>query len=452
MKRYEKYKPSGVEWLGEVPEHWEVKPLKFLTTKIVDGSHFTPTYIDTGVPFLRVTDIQNNDINMENIKYIPQEEHLELVKRCNPEKGDLLLSKNGTIGVTKVIDWNWEFSIFVSLCLIKFNTKINSTFAHYVFESHSLQEQIFGLTKKNTVTNLHLDKIREFWFIVPTLNEQLGIINFLDKKTEKIDRLISRQQALLEKLSEKRTALITETVCGRVRLPTALNDNETLSSNVPLRNSGIEWLGEVPKEWDIERTKFNFEFSKGLTITKENLIDEGIPCVNYGEIHSKFGFEVNPEIHDLKYVSEDYLKYPSALLKKGDFIFADTSEDVKGSGNFTYLNSNIPTFAGYHTIIARLRKNHNPRFLAYVFASDAFRNQIRTQIKGVKVFSITQAILKNTFIWLPKIDEQTAIVNYLDTETAKIDHLQNKIERVIERLKEYRSALITQVVTGKVKV
>lgn len=216
--------------------------------------------------------------------------------------------------------------------------------------------------------------------------------------------------------------------------------------------SGVEWLGEVPEEWDIERTKFNFEFSKGLTITKENLIDEGIPCVNYGEIHSKFGFEVNPEIHDLKFVSDDYLKYPATLLKKGDFIFADTSEDVKGSGNFTYLNSDIPTFAGYHTIIARLRKNHNPRFLAYVFDSDAFRNQIRTQIKGVKVFSITQAILKNTFIWLPQIEEQIAIVNYLDKKTEKIDRLISRQQALLEKLSEKRTALITETVCGRVRL
>ena len=116
MNRYERYKDSGIPWLGEVPEHWEVKRLKFLTNKIVDGAHFTPTYVNEGVPFLRVTDIQEKNIDMEKIKYIPLEEHQELIKRCNPQKGDLLLSKNGTIGISKKIDWNWEFSIFVSLC------------------------------------------------------------------------------------------------------------------------------------------------------------------------------------------------------------------------------------------------------------------------------------------------------------------------------------------------
>lgn len=113
-------KDSGVEWLGEVPEHWVPSRLKYHTRQIVDGAHFTPTYTEIGIPFLRVTDIQDESINFDNIKFIPEHEHKELIKRCKPESGDLLLSKNGTIGVPKLITWNWEFSIFVSLCLIKF--------------------------------------------------------------------------------------------------------------------------------------------------------------------------------------------------------------------------------------------------------------------------------------------------------------------------------------------
>ena len=215
--------------------------------------------------------------------------------------------------------------------------------------------------------------------------------------------------------------------------------------------SGVEWLGEIPEHWDVEKLKFHFDFSRGLTITKENLLDEGIPCVNYGEIHSKFGFEVNPEIHELKNVSPDYLESSQyALLNKGDFIFADTSEDIKGSGNFTHLTNDIPTFAGYHTITARLTSNNHIRFLAYAFESDAFRNQIRTQVKGVKVFSITQQILKNAYLWLPSLEEQTAIADYLDHKTAYIDRLINKQQTLLNKLAEERSALITALVTGKI--
>ncbi|MBE2893918.1 restriction endonuclease subunit S [Spirabiliibacterium falconis] len=215
------------------------------------------------------------------------------------------------------------------------------------------------------------------------------------------------------------------------------------------KDSGIPWLGEVPSHWNMIKNKYILEFSKGLTITREHLTENGIPCVNYGEIHSKYGFEVNPAKHLLKCVPEEYLiNHQNALLKNGDFIFADTSEDIKGSGNFTHLNSELPVFAGYHTIIARPNsKVVFPKFLAYVFDSNNYRNQIRARVKGVKVFSITQAFLKNTFVWLPPLTEQTAIADYLDTKLDEIDTLIDKQQILLEKLAEQRSAIITQAVT-----
>ena len=117
--RYESYKDSGVEWLGKIPSHWKVKKVKYVTKEIIDGAHHTPNYIDKGIPFLRVTDIsQTKKINFGQTKQISLKEHLSLCKRAKASKGDILLSKNGTIGITKVIDWDFEFSFFVSLCLI----------------------------------------------------------------------------------------------------------------------------------------------------------------------------------------------------------------------------------------------------------------------------------------------------------------------------------------------
>src|SRR5690554_431126 len=130
------------------------------------------------------------------------------------------------------------------------------------------------------------------------------------------------------------------------------------------KDSGIEWLEALPNHWELKRLKNIFSFGTGLSITKKNLLDAGVPCVNYGEIHSKYGFEVNPQVHILKCVEEEYLNTSKrSLLKKGDFIFADTSEDIEGSGNFTYLNSDIKVFAGYHTIAAKPKCKINPRFI-----------------------------------------------------------------------------------------
>ncbi|WP_215902090.1 restriction endonuclease subunit S [Acinetobacter baumannii] len=209
-------KDSGVEWLGEVPEHWVTSKLKYYTNQIVDGAHFTPTYVESGVPFLRVTDIHNDEIDMGNIKYIPESEHQELIKRCKPEIGDLLLSKNGTIGVAKLVNWDWQFSIFVSLCLIKFKKRLMAEFAEYFFKSYEIQEQIFGLIKKSTVINLHLDKIQNFWFSIPPIDEQKEIVRTLDEKTKELNTLILKAESAIQLMQERRTALISAAVTGKI--------------------------------------------------------------------------------------------------------------------------------------------------------------------------------------------------------------------------------------------
>lgn len=212
--------------------------------------------------------------------------------------------------------------------------------------------------------------------------------------------------------------------------------------------SGVEWLGDVPEGWEVKPLRSVFKFSKGLTITKEDLRDEGVYCVNYGEIHSKYGFRLDPDIHPLRCVEPEYLSSnPDALIRDGDFVFADTSEDSEGSGNFTHLRFDNPIFAGYHTIIARPRKGIFSLFLAYLCHSTVFRSQIRRQVKGVKVFSISQGILKGVKCWLPPLAEQTAIAEFLDRETGKIDELVAEQRRLIELLKEKRQAAISHAVT-----
>ncbi|CAH1192313.1 Type I restriction-modification system, specificity subunit S [Candidatus Nitrotoga sp. BS] len=214
------------------------------------------------------------------------------------------------------------------------------------------------------------------------------------------------------------------------------------------RKTGVKWLAEIPANWDSSKLRYMFSFSKGLTITKEDLLDEGVPCVNYGEVHSKYGFEVDPDKHLLKCVSGEYLKSAkNSILFQGDLVFADTSEDIEGSGNFTQLTSDQVVFAGYHTIIARPMDRQSCRFYAYLLDSQEVRTQIRHAVKGVKVFSITQSILRGVEIWIPTLEERKKIANFLDHETAKIDTLIEKQQQLIKLLIEKRQAVISHAVT-----
>jgi len=214
------------------------------------------------------------------------------------------------------------------------------------------------------------------------------------------------------------------------------------------KDSGVGFLNKLPFSWGIKKVNYLFSFGRGLNITKANLEDSGVPVVNYGDVHSKFGFEINPDIHNLKRVSEDYLKItPAALLQNGDFVFADTSEDLDGAGNFTQFVGNGLLFAGYHTVVLRPNDGNVSRYLAYAFESTECRNQIRLAVKGVKVFSITQSILKDVMLPMPPPEEQIIIAAFLDYETARIDQLIAKQQRLIELLKEKRQAVISHAVT-----
>ena len=215
-----KMKDSGVEWIGGIPEHWNIKKLKKLTSKIIDGTHSTPNYISSGIPFLRVTDITvsdgtKQDIDWERTAYISIEEHEELIKRCFPEKGDLLVSKNGTIGVPRIVDWETPFSIFVSLCLIKPIESVEVMYLYYYFKSSLIWTEVAIGGKTGTITNLHLDKIKEFKIPISSIDEQQEIADFLDKKCKAIDDSITKKQELIEKLEIYKKSLIYEYVTGK---------------------------------------------------------------------------------------------------------------------------------------------------------------------------------------------------------------------------------------------
>lgn len=161
---------------------FEVLKLEEVTTKITDGAHFTPTYVDSGVPFLRVTDINKGELDWGKTKFIPESEHHTLIKRCNPEKGDVLYSKNGTIGVPKLIDWDSEFSIFVSLCLIKPDKKyLRGKYLESFLKTPFALKQANSKSKSATVTNLHLIEIKQIKLPVPPLSIQDEWCDFLEK-------------------------------------------------------------------------------------------------------------------------------------------------------------------------------------------------------------------------------------------------------------------------------
>jgi type I restriction enzyme S subunit len=220
IKANSKLIDTGIEWLSQVPEHWDVKKLKYITTLIADGTHQTPVYTENGYPFLRITDIDGNRINWNEIRYISEAEHKTLTKTRKGKKGDILLSKNGTIGKVIEVTWDEEFSFFVSLCLIRFKKSVLPKYFSYFFKSDIVFDQLNEGSKTTSVTNLHLEKIKELRIAYPEFSEQENICNYLDIECGKIDQAISKAKLEIEKAKEFEESLITQVVTGQLKVPT----------------------------------------------------------------------------------------------------------------------------------------------------------------------------------------------------------------------------------------
>ena len=397
-KPYPKYKASGIEWIGEIPEGWEERRFCFLFSFTKGLSITKEDMMDEGIPCVNYGEIHSK----YGFEVDPKKHDLKCVKtdylKSNPNSilkhGDFVFADTsedieGSGNFTYLNSKEITFAGYHTI-ITKPKNDFDFRYTAFLFDSVPFRTQIRSEVSGIKVYSITKTILKDTIVLLPPIPEQRIIADFLDHETAKIDGVVAKQTQMIKLLKEKRVALITQAV------------TKGLNPKAKMKLSGIEWIGEIPEGWEERRFCFLFSFTKGLSITKEDLMDEGIPCVNYGEIHSKYGFEVDPKKHDLKCVKTDYLKSnPNSILKHGDFVFADTSEDIEGSGNFTYLNSKEITFAGYHTIITKPKNDFDFRYTAFLFDSVPFRTQIRSEVSGIKVYSITKTILKDTIVLLP---------------------------------------------------
>lgn len=210
----------------------------------------------------------------------------------------------------------------------------------------------------------------------------------------------------------------------------------------------MQWLKEIPSHWEVEPFARHFSYGKGLPITKADLMQEGIAVISYGQVHSKLnkGTTISEEL--VRFVSPNYIEsHPQCLLNNGDFAFADTSEDIEGSGNFAFNDYTDKIFAGYHTVVARPIDLPYPQYYAYLFQSLNWKGQIQSLVNGVKVYSIGKGHLKKSYLLIPPLAEQEKIVSYLEDKTSKIDAYVADMEKEIELLQELKQKTIADAVT-----
>lgn len=435
MVEYENYKRCTQIFGESFPSHWEIKPIYGIAheKKISDCTDLKllSVYLDLGViPFSQKVEKRTNVTSLDLSKY----------QRVDP--GDFVLNNQqawrGSVGVSR-----YTGIVSPAYIVLELDGSNNSDFMNYMLRSHTMVDQYVINSKSvgSIQRNIHWISIKRTYVPIPPRAEQDQIVRFLDWKVSKINKLIGIRKKEIQELEELKAHAIDKTVI------------HGLHGSAETHNNDIRWDIDYPSTWKLERLRNLFTFRKGLSITKANLEPTGIPVISYGQVHSKKNSMVGLNDELFKYVNPSYLKTdPSSLVGKGDFIFADTSEDLDGSGNCAYIDRDWKIFAGYHSVIAHPKGSTNNKYFAYLFKSPTWRYQIRKKVNAVKVYSITQQILKDVFLLVPSQDEQQKIVQYLDSTCSKIDSLIESTHKKIAELTEMKSVIISDVVTGKIDV
>ena len=417
MNRYERYKDSGIPWLGEVPAHWDTMSLKYICD-VRDGTHDTPKYVyesDNSYPLVTSKDISNGNINFESAKFISEEDYLDISKRSNVNFGDLLMPMIGTVGGSVLVETYRKFTI-KNVALFKAG-QFCAKWLKYFLDSELSKIQ-FELEKNGGVQDfVGLTTLRNLIILKLPLKEQTAIALYLDTKLSEIDALIDKQQTLLEKLAEQRTAVITQAV------------TKGLNPAAPMKNSGVEWLGDVPAHWDIVGISKLFMLKAGGDLqpdffSREKDNEHCYPIyTNANDEHAVYG-----------YTSKKRFNADSITVSgRGDIGFAVYRDhDFDAIIRLLVLSPLKKLDCKYYTYSINA-------LLDFKFESSAVAQLSTVQLAQYKLL-------------LPSYEEQAAIADYLDQETTKIDRLCETVNQTIGCLKEYRTALITQAVTGKIKV
>ncbi len=425
-----KMKDSGIPWIGMIPSDWSSDMIGNLYTLRNE----------------KVSDKDYPPLSVGKMGVVPQLETAAKTDDGDNRKlvrvGDFAINsrsdRRGSCGIS-----NYDGSVSLINTILTPRGEMNPKYFNWFFHTEQFADEFYkwGHGIVDDLWTTRWQEMKRITISVPPLPTQQRIADFLDRKCAEIDELAALQETMIAELKRYKQSVITEAV------------TKGLDPNVPMKDSGVEWIGEIPEGWEVLPFKQMYQLGKGLSITKADLVEQGVPVISYGQIHSKSNTGTTIKDELIRYVPPSFLENSKdALVKIGDVIFADTSEDLEGCGNCVYVDKDMTLFAGYHTIIASNRNSSSTRYLPYLFKTDCWRIQIRAVVNGVKLFSVPQKTLAATSIILPPLSEQQQIADYLDRKCAEINELIAIKQQKIEALKEYKKSVIFEYVTGKKEV
>ncbi len=420
FEKYSSYKDSGVEWLGEIPEHWEIMKTTHVFNKI--GSGTTPTstdtkYYDGEINWLQTGDLTDNIISetSKKITYKALKDFSTL--KIYPKNSLVIAMYGATIGKAGILDI--ETATNQACCVLSNAKQILEKYAFYWFLAS--KNNIISMGYGGGQPNISQDLIKSLRITIPTRDEQTKIAFFLDEKTAQIDEVISQKEKLIELLKERKQIVINDAV------------TKGLDKNVEFVDSGVEWIGKIPKHWKLERLGSNF------IERREKVSDKDFEPLSVTK---------NGVVPQLDSAAKSNDGDNRKLVRKGDFVINSRS-DRKGSSGLSKLDGSVSLI---NIVLKPIDINSD--FSHILLKSNGFIEEFYRNGHGIVADLWTTRFwdMKSIMLAIPPKDEQIKIVEYIENQTSKIDIAIELQQNYISKLKEYKASLIDSVVTGKVRV
>ncbi len=428
MERYESYKDSGVEWIGEIPEEWTKRRISALyNARNVKVS-------DRDFPPLSVT-MQGILPQLETAAKTQDGDNRKLVK-----KGDFVInSRSDRRGACGISDRDGSVTLISNVLAPKSLDRMNNRYFSYLFKTEGFADEFYkcGTGIVDDLWSTNWSRMKNMDVCIPGLPEQEAIANWLDERTAEIDSLIAETERSVELFEKYRKSVISEAV------------TKGLDPDALMKDSGIERIGEIPEEWNIAALG-NISYIRARlgwrALKAEEYVDEGYPMYSaFNIVSSKFVSE------PVNFITEErYLESPEIMLTKGDILLV---KDGAGVGKCAVLREDIgPSTVNGSIAVITPDNCLDSRYLHYFFDSNSFQHFSRMLMGGMGVPHLFQRDIKKMKVVVPNCSEQRRIADYLDAQTQSIDDSIKAKERTIDLLREYRKSLISEAVTGKFKV
>ncbi|WOG27148.1 restriction endonuclease subunit S [Endozoicomonas sp. 8E] len=435
---YLEYKDSGVEWLGDVPAHWTVGRYKFCAQRIVVGiaEAATHAYADEGTPIIRSTNIREEGLDTNGLLYI-KEEFAEQNESKYLYANDIITVRTGFPGISSVIPVELDRSQCFTNLVATPKQKFVPEFLAYFLNSHTGKSYFELLGWGSAQKNISVPILQNFPIAYPSYVEQKAILSFLGHETAKIDTLIEEQQSLIRLLKEKRQAVISHAV------------TKGLNPDAPMKDSGVEWLGEVPEHWTVTRAKFLFDFvTSGSRGWAEYYSEDGSLFFRIANLTRD---TIEPKLESIQNVNPPAGSEGERSQIKNDDLLISITADL---GSVCVADSSVSDgYVSQHVALCRPgQKVINSRWLAYFVLSDCAKEQLLGSGYGGTKIQLSLEDIRELWVLQPPEDEQIDLAQFVDKQMDRYSELSREAENQIQFLQERRTALISAAVTGKIDV